>query len=431
MSHSNLFSGNTSNLLDFGAEVIHLKNGLTVIYQNLPTFPVAVVDVWINAGAIVEPDEWSGMAHFLEHMVFKGTADIAPGQFDQIIESRGGATNAATSQDYAHFYITTSVEDLPETLPYLAELLLKAAIPESEFERERDVVLEELRQSYDNPDWLGFQSLMETIYHHHPYRRPVLGTETNLKQRTPTEMRRFHRTYYQPQNMTIVAIGGLDREETLDLIEQCFSQFPEPADCGFHSIEAEPPITEIRRRELTLPRIEQARLLMGWIGPGVEHFQSAYGLDLLAVLLAEGRTSRLLKDLREDKQWVQGVSSAFSLQRDSSLFTITAWLEPKHLSAVEYRICEHLMNLPNLPISSAELARCQRLLCNDYIFSTETPGQLAGLYGYYNTVASADISVTYPQQIKALRSDDLQRLATQYISPYRYAVTTLKPENKY
>ena len=77
------------------------------------------------------------------------------------------------------------------------------------------------------------------------------------------------------------------------------------------------------------------------------------------------------------------------------------------------------------------MARCQRLLCNDYIFSTETPGQLAGLYGYYNTVASADISVTYPQQIKALRSDDLQRLATQYISPYRYAVTTLKPENKY
>ncbi len=413
---------------DFAAEVIRLSNGLTVIYQNLPAFPVAVVDVWVKAGAAVEPDEWSGMAHFLEHMVFKGTNEIAPGDFDRVIESRGGITNAATSQDYAHFYITTAVEHLPETLPYLADLLLRAAVPDEEFNRERDVVLEELRQAQDNPDWLGFQSLMETVYQCHPYRRPVLGTEEKLMRRSPAEMRTFHRAYYQPENITVVAIGGLERAATLDLIERSFSQFPDPIACATHITEAEPPMTEIRRQELTLPRLEQARLMMAWVGPGVEHLKSAYGLDLLAVLLAEGRTSRLLRDLREEKQWVQGVSSAFSLQRDSSLFTITAWLEPEHLEAVEYRICEHLADLPNLPIPTAELARCQRLLCNDYIFSTETPGQLAGLYGYYNTVADAAVSVTYPQQIQALRSEDLQHLASQYISPYRYAVTILKPD---
>ena len=146
------------------ANIFELERGLTVIHQHIPATPVVVADVWVRAGAIAEPDEWSGMAHFLEHMIFKGSERIATGLFDQIIENNGGFTNAATSHDYAHFFITTAAQYLPETLPHLADILLHPAIPEAEFLREREVVLEEIRSCYDDPDWIAFHALCETLY---------------------------------------------------------------------------------------------------------------------------------------------------------------------------------------------------------------------------------------------------------------------------
>jgi predicted Zn-dependent peptidase len=413
--------------LKFPADIFRLSNGLTVIHQHVPATPVVVVDVWVRAGAIAEPDEWSGMAHFLEHMIFKGTERLPTGVFDSVIESRGGVSNAATSHDYAHFFITTAAQYLEDTLPPLADLLLHASIPDEEFERERDVVLEEIRSCYDNPDWIGFQALGESVYQRHPYGRSILGIEERLLAQTPQQMRHFHATHYQPGNMTVVVVGGVDRESALNLVNQSFQDFPLPVECPKFEVEAEPPLTEIRRQELYLPRLEQARLLMAWIGPGVEQLRDAYGLDLLSVLLADGRSSRLVRELREEQQLVQNISSGFSLQRDSSLFTISACLEPQYLEQVEELICDRLLQLQNTPVSQAELSRCQRQLCNDYTFSTEAAGQLAGLYGYYNTIATAEVAVTYPHQIQRLKASDLMNLAQQYLSPGHYAVTVVKP----
>lgn len=412
---------------EFPANVAKLDNGLTVIHQAIPATPVAVVDVWVRAGAIAEPLEWLGMAHFLEHMIFKGTHRIPPGLFDQVIEARGGMTNAATSHDYAHYFIVTSADHLSETLPYLAEILLNARIPDDEFDRERNVVLEEIRQAYDDPDWIGLQTLNEMVYQRHPYGRPVLGTESILHQRSPEEMRCFHQTHYQPENMTVVVVGGVEWSTALELVTQAFSTFADRQSCPLNSIEAEPPITEIRRKTIRLPRLEQARLLMAWQGPGVDQIQNAYGLDLLSVLLADGRSSRLVRDLREQRQLVQDIGSCFSLQRDSSLFTISAWLEPEALDTVEAIICDHLAELATIPVSEGELNRGKRLLCNDYAFSTETSGQLAGLYGYYSTIAQPELSVTYPYQIQAFQPQGLQQLANHYLSPQHYVSTVLQP----
>jgi predicted Zn-dependent peptidase len=411
----------------FPGNLFKLDNGLTVIHQEIAATPVAVVDVWVQAGAIAEPEPWSGMAHFLEHMIFKGTDRLAPGHFDQAIENRGGVSNAATSHDYAHFFITTAADHLPDTLPHLGDLILHAAIPDDEFERERDVVLEEIRQSYDDPDWIGFQALVESVYQRHPYGRPVLGTEAHLWEQSPDAMRCFHRRHYQPDNMTVAVVGGVSAESALELVTQAFSEFADPLECPPCEVEAEPPIVGVRRQELCLPRLEQSRLLMAWIGPGVEQLQQAYGLDLLSVLLADGRTSRLVRELREERGLVQGIHSSFSLQRDSSLFTISAWLDAENLERVEAVICDRLSQLQTATISQPELSRCQRLLCNDYAFSTETPGQLAGLYGYYNTIAQAEVAVTYPQRIQAFQPEELQHLASRYLSPYHYAATILKP----
>jgi predicted Zn-dependent peptidase len=412
----------------FPGLIYQLPNGLTVIHQDLPASSVVTVDVWVRAGAIAEPTPWFGMAHFLEHMIFKGTDRIQPGQFDAIIERCGGITNAATSHDYAHFFINTTAEHLPEALPLLAELLLHATIPQGEFEMERQVVLEEIRQAYDDPDWIGFQTLLAAAYPQHPYGRPILGDVDELMARSPQDMRQFHRAYYQPENMTVVIVGNLSQAEALDQVYAAFQTFPERSLVSAPSVQADPPMESVYRQRLALPRLEQARLMMAWVGPGVDQLQSSYGLDLLAALLAGSQSSRLVRELREERQWVQDIDSSFSLQHDSSLFTITAWLDPDQVERVEATLGDRLSELASMPITPLELNRCKRLMCNDYAFSTETASQLAGLYGYYHTIADATLSVTYPDQVKQLTPHDLQYLAGQYLSPYRYASVVLLPE---
>jgi predicted Zn-dependent peptidase len=415
------------NQLQFPANIFRLDNGLTLIHQHLPATPVVVTDVWVKAGATAEPEEWSGMAHFLEHMIFKGSPRVEVGEFDWVIENSGGMANAATSHDYAHFFLTTAAQYLPDTLPYLADILLHASIPDEEFIRERDVVLEEIRSSYDDPDWVGFQGFCQTLYQTHPYKRSILGNEELLIQHSPDQMRCFHRTHYQPEKMTVVLVGGIEQEKALSLVNQTFADFSIRSECPPHEIEAEPPLIEIRRQELHLPRIEQARLLIGWIGQGAERLEDAVSLDLLSVILAGGRCSRLVRELREEQQLVLDICSEFSLQRDSSLFTINAWLDTECLEIVEKIICDRIFQLQTTLVTDAELDRAKRLLINDYIFSTETPGQLAGVYGYYNTIATAEKCIMYPLIIQRLQPEDLQHIANQCLSPERYTITVIKP----
>ncbi|MBW4506758.1 MAG: insulinase family protein [Scytonematopsis contorta HA4267-MV1] len=411
----------------FSASVLKLDNGLTLIHQHIPTTPVVVADVWVRAGAIIEPQSWDGMAHFLEHMIFKGTPNLPPGMFDTSIEKRGGVSNAVTSYDYAHYSLTAASSYLKDTLPYLAELLLNATIPEEEFFRERDVVLEEIRLCHDDPDWMGYQTLIKSVYPDHPYGRSILGSQQQLMQHSPDAMRRFHSKHYQPENMTLVIVGGIKEKEAWELANKSFVNFRPGVSCPQPQKIAQSPIKGIYRQELSLPRLEQARLLMAWKAPGVEELRSGYGLDLLSVVLADGRISRLVRDLREEQQLVQAICSSFTLQQESSLFTITAWLEAEDLEKVEDLIHLHLEKLQTNGISESELKRAQRQLCNDYAFSTETPNQLTGLYGYYSTIAQVELATAYPYQIQSFTTQELQKLAQKYLSPSDYAITTLKP----
>jgi zinc protease len=421
--------------------IYRYANGLTLIHHELAASEAATVDVWVKAGSRAEPDEWSGMAHFLEHMVFKGSDRLPPGVFDQLVESRGSLTNAATSYDYAHFFITTATDQLADTLPLLAEILLRPAIPDDEFDRERDVVFEELAQTADNPDWQAFEALNANLYRQHPYGRPILGTEASLNGLTPQLMRQFHSGLYQPEQMVVMLVGNLSLAAAQGLVDEHFSQFPpRQAFTGPGEI-VEPPPQELRRQVLHLPRLEQARLMMAWLTPGLKVEASpvrssdlesqlaiAAGFEVLAVLLTEGRSSRLVRELREELELVQDISCGFSLQRDSGMFSLTAWLEPEHLDRVEAIVGDRLTQLAQELISPAELQRCQRLLCNDYAFSSETSSQLSGLYGYYAMLGCPEAAITYPQRIQAVTAQQVQALAAQYLSPLRYVATVVYPQ---
>ncbi|HEY9656251.1 MAG TPA: pitrilysin family protein, partial [Crinalium sp.] len=157
------------------APTLHrLANGLTIVAEQMPVDAVNL-NVWLNVGSAVETDSINGMAHFLEHMIFKGTAQLQSGEFERCIEQRGAVTNAATSQDYTHYYITTAPQDFADLAPLQIDVLMNASIPDDGFERERHVVLEEMRRSQDNVRRRTFQQATELTFDRLPYRRQVLG----------------------------------------------------------------------------------------------------------------------------------------------------------------------------------------------------------------------------------------------------------------
>ena len=228
--------------------------------------------------------------------------------------------------------------------------------------------------------------------------------------------------------MTIIIVGGIEQEQAMNLVNENFSDFCVRSECPPTKIEVEPPVTSIRRQELHLPRIEQARLLMAWICPGSAALEEAIALDLIALILTGGRSSGLVRELREERQLVIDIDCSLSLQKDSSLFSIGALLETEHVDMVEKMICDRLSQLHTRLIPDSEIASAKRQLINDYIFSTETPSQLASVYGFYNIVATAAHSALYPQIINQLQPQQLRAIAQKYLSPEHYAVTILKPE---
>ncbi|MBW4448227.1 MAG: insulinase family protein [Spirirestis rafaelensis WJT71-NPBG6] len=422
----------TSTLLNFprlNAPKLHmLPNGLTIVAEQMPIEAVNL-NLWVKVGSSVESDAINGMAHFLEHMIFKGSERLTSGEFERQIEERGAVTNAATSQDYTHYYVTTAPKDFAELAPLQIDIVTNASIPDEAFERERLVVLEEIRRSDDNPRRRTFQRAMETAFDQLPYRRSVLGPETVISQLKAQQMRDFHAMWYQPQSMTAAVVGNLPVEELIEIVAGGFSAKDAITPPVQHlGITQELPFTEIVRREYVDESLQQARLVMLWRVPGLTKLPETYALDVLAGILGHGRTSRLVRDLREERGLVSSVSVSNMTQRLQGTFYISAHCAVENLPAVESAIAQHISRLQTETIAIAEIERVRKRVANRFIFGNETPSDRAGLYGYYQSmVGDLEPAFDYPSHIQAQNATNLMQASQKYLSPDAYGVVVMKP----
>ncbi|AKG21925.1 M16 family metallopeptidase [Calothrix sp. 336/3] len=423
----------TSTLLKFprlNAPQLHqLPNGLTIIVERMPTEAVNL-NLWVNVGSAVEPDEINGMAHFLEHMIFKGTEKLASGEFERRIEERGAVTNAATSQDYTHYYITTAPQDFAELAPLQVEVVTRAMIADDAFERERMVVLEEIKRSEDNPRRRVYRRAMETAFSYLPYRRPVLGPEEVISHLVPQQMRDFHSTWYTPRCMTAVAVGNLPEEELVEIIAASFQEHQQTTVSSQKpALTLEPAFTEIVRQEYTDDSLQQARIVMVWRVPGLTDVENSYPLDVLAGILGHGRTSRLVRDLREERGIASHISVSNITNKLQGTFYISAQCATENLGIVEAAIAEHIRKLHSEYVTKTEIDRVRKRVANRFIFGNETPSDRSGLYGYYHAVVGdLEPAFHYPQYIQSQEPDDLMQAAKTYLSPDAYGVVTVKPK---
>ena len=426
--------------------VRQLPNGLTIVAEQMPVEAVNL-NVWLNVGSALEANEINGMAHFLEHMVFKGTNLLENGEFERLIEERGAVTNAATSQEYTHYYITTAPQDFASLAPLQIDVILNSSIPEEAFERERFVVLEEIRRAEDNPRRRTFYRAMETCFQQLPYRRPVLGSSQVIEHLQPWQMRDFHAQWYRPRSMTAAVVGNLPVEKLIEIVAEGFEKLQpsqhldnktgnnknnleifSSVNSPINSLQPEEPFREIVRQEYTDRHLQQGRLVMLWRVPGILELEETYALDVVAAVLGQGKMSRLFRDLREERGLVSHIGASNMTQGVQSAFYISAKLPTENIVEVERAIASHVRRLQTEPIDPSDLDRIRTKVANQFIFSNERPSDRANLYGYYySQLGDLEPALNYPAAIKAVTAEDVRAAVQRYLSPEAYGMVVMKP----
>lgn len=402
-----------------------LDNGMKVFIRENPGTKTVAIDAWVRTGSINEPPSLNGISHFLEHMLFKGTKKYKPGEIDRIVEGLGAVWNAGTSEDYTHFYLSVAAPYFAQCLDVMAEVLKNSVIDPNEVERERLVILEEYRRKQDNPAGFLFEQVYIKSYVKGPYRFPVLGTPDTLKAITPEDIQRYYLQYYTPETVTLVIVGDVKADEILPEVKKQFADFTrkhKPADVDY--------TTEYARnlRERYERQAGDVYLAMSFPAPGIDKVDDVCAMDVLSVILGEGRSSRLYRIVKEKKQLVSSIDVTYATQKLDSLFVVSATLNPDKLEKTEKAILTEIKRLRQHKPPRNELNKAKRMITNSYYFSTETNAGQAGIFGYYYTLTgSVEFEQKYLERINAVTPEAVQQVARKYLSPDAYNLFYIQP----
>lgn len=397
-------------------QVHRLDNGLTVCQVHNPEAPVVTSALFYRAGTREESAGQGGIAHFLEHMMFKGSQRYPAGDIDLRTQALGGSNNAFTSHDMTVYYFDFAPDRWTEGLAIEADRMAGLTLDPNEVESERRVILEEIAM-YEGEPWDALElAVNRELYGDHPYGRPVLGPREDLAAIGAHELAAFHQHYYRPGNGILVVAGKMG-DEALTAVESTLGSFPDSAPPN----PARPPGTPGPRglgpRRIERRHGEMSRLLIAFPAPEATHpLQPA--LRMLAVVLCSGRASRLTRRLVEEGQLCSWVSADLSEALESGSFTIATELVPGvEPERVEAEIFAELTELARHPPSERELNRARQILLADWVFGNEKVHQQALTLGAALTLFDLDHPVRQLERMLALRGEELPLAAERYLDP--------------
>ncbi|MEB3308364.1 MAG: pitrilysin family protein [Cyanobacteriota bacterium] len=402
-----------------------LASGTRVVSLAMADAPLVCLDFWCRAGSVYEKPAESGIAHFLEHMIFKGSRRLAEGEFDRRIEALGGSSNAATGFDDVHFHVLIPPQAAAEALELLLDLVLEPALDPQAFSTERRVVLEELAQSEDQPDEVAVQTLLSRGCPTHNYGHPILGRRERLLSHDPRTMACFHQRRYGSRHCVLAMSGAFDLAELDAVLDRSpLAHLPEGS-----QEPPPPPLTVVEgTHRIRLPRLESARLLMLWPLPAAARQRAVMGADLLTSLLAEGRRSRLVERLREQLRIVESIDLDLHVMECGSLALLEAVCEPEDLNDVRDCIEAEWRRLLVEPLPEQDWQRCLKLVSNGYSFGLESPGAVAALIGS-NALWNRDQPLEHPLHLlERWNPEALQQEAVPWMDPSRACQLMALPE---
>jgi zinc protease len=419
----------------FNAESFGLANGMTVIVVPQPRQTAVTQMVWYKVGAVDEPRGKSGMAHFLEHLMFKGTSAHAAGEFSQLVARGGGRDNAFTSSDYTAFFQTVAKDQLPLMMALEADRMTGLKFEPGQVEPERQVILEERHSRVDNePEALMAEQLNAVQFLTYPYRNPVIGWEHDVRAVSVDDLRAFYERWYAPNNAILVVAGNVTTAEVKPLAEQYYGAIP-AASLPQRVDGTEPPPIAARQIVVRDPRVSQAVWERSYLSPSYRFGETkhAYSLQVLAQILGGGPTSRLYRRLvvgdgTAPPLAVSAHAEYDPMNRGPSRFVVEASPKPGvDVARIEAVVDQELDAMRAGTIADDELERAKRRLQADSTYARDSLFASALIVGQAAVVGlPLDHVERWPQEIAAVTREQIADAARYVLSDPR-SVTALLP----
>ncbi|MEZ5774077.1 MAG: pitrilysin family protein [Hyphomicrobiaceae bacterium] len=409
-----------------------LDNGLQVVVIPDHRAPIVNHMVWYKVGGADEPPGESGIAHFLEHLMFKGTEQIPVGEFSKIIARNGGQDNAFTNNDVTAYYQSVARERLPLVMQMEADRMVNLRLDEKDVLTERDVILEERRMRVDNnPSSILSEQMMAALYLNHPYRIPVIGWQHEIAALSRANALAYYRRFYAPNNAILVVAGDVEPDEVMQLARDTYGKIPANPDVARAKRPTEPHAVAPRRVDLTDPRAGQPTFERDYQAPSYSTAKpgEAEAIDLLVKVLASGPTSRLYKALVVGERKAASVGGYFtSTGLDGARISLYAIAAPDAtLEDVEASIDRVIAEVVRDGITEAELERAKRSYIADYVYEADSLTNLARRYGWgLATGQTIEDIEAWPDRIRAVTLEDIMK-ATAYLDVRDSVTGFLRP----
>jgi len=343
-----------------------LSSGLRIVTEHVSSVHSLAVGIWIDVGSRDEADAESGIAHFIEHTVFKGTTRRRTHHIAQFLEAVGGYINAFTTKDATCYYARVLQPHLPRAVHLLADLVQNPVFPLKEIEKEKQVIIDELREAEDDPEDLAHEYFEQLLYGRHPLGRPILGNESVITGLTRERLQSFVRRHYTSGNLTVAAAGAVDHERLVKLCEEELALLP----VGWQEPRRRPRRRTARSDMRSRP-VQQTHLVLGGMAGGYHH-ASRHVLTVLNALLGDGMSSRLFQRIRERHGLGYNIYSFLSMYHDVSTFGIYAGLEPGQFTRARTHILRELEILSETRVSTRELNRAKEQVIGGMLMGLES-----------------------------------------------------------
>lgn len=409
-----------------------LANGLQVISVEDHASPTVTVQVWYHVGSKDDPAGRSGFAHLFEHLMFKSTAHMHAEQMDRLTEDVGGANNASTGDDITNYYEVIPANYLRTLLWAEAERLSNLNVDEKNFISERAVVEEEYRQSVlANPYGKLFNAIDPHSYAVHPYQRPTIGSIEDLEAASLADVIAFHKTFYRPDNATLIVAGDFDPKQLDAWVDEYFGWIPKPASPVPQVTAQEPARTADKRYTETSPTAPLPAIAMTWLIPPAPSTDTI-PLQVAAALLSQGDSSRLYQALVYRTQIAQQVGADADSRVGPGLFTVYAILASGHQPAEAEKVLRgEIARLTGQPIPPAELAKVKTQLLTEALEQRQTPMGLAFALGQAALTEGDPARVnTDLAVLQKVTAADVQRVLRQYVAGAHSVTIDYLPQPK-
>jgi zinc protease len=403
-----------------------LPNGLTVLFKEDHSNPVVAINVWFGIGSVNEAQDQSGLAHFQEHMVFKGTERHSVGDIPNLIKSAGGNLNAGTSYSYTMYYVVLPSKSFSLGLDIQADAMMNSTFDPDEFMKERQVVIEEARMYDDTPDSYMFYRTMEEGFKVHNYRRPIAGYEKVVEKFTRDQLLDFYKRYYRPANAVLCVVGDVDPDTAFNEIEKIYGGW-QNGHVDVNESPVEPPQTGFRFKPLR-GTIDHAYLGLGFHVPSI--LDPDYpALEMLSTLLSSGRSSRLYSKVVEEKHLATTIGASLLAEKWPGFFMVFAstpgdkWMEGSDA------VFEELTRFQYDPVGAEELLKARRQIEKAMYGELETVEGQASNLGYYQLLGDYKLAEEHREAIRRVTPEEIMTVARKYFQPENCSVVSYLPED--